>query len=388
MAAGPVSAPRRATGRRPKRPGCRRRRPPNGVARAFELARDHEGAARAARLEYMLDTAPGITRKRRGTRFTYADPDGRTLKDPATLARIRSLAVPPAWTSVWIAPHERAHVQATGRDANGRKQYRYHPRWRAVRDETKYGRMIAFGEALPVIRQRTDRDLARPGLPREKVLAAVVQLLEKTLIRIGNDEYARANSSFGLTTMRDRHADVNGSSVRFEFVGKGGKSHAVDLQDKRLAKVVKRCRDLPGYELFQYLDEDGARQRISSNDVNDYLREISGFDFTAKDFRTWAGTVLAARALQEFESFDSDAQAKRNVVQAIESVAARLGNTKTVCRKCYVHPAVLDAYLDGTLVDTLTERVDRELKEAAADLTSEEAAVLGLIRRRLATEAA
>jgi DNA topoisomerase I len=388
MPAESVRARSRARGRRSSPGGARRRRAPSGLARAFALARDNEGAARAARLEHMLDTAPGITRKRRGKSFTYLDAQGRTVRDRAALARIKSLAIPPAWTDVWIAPHDRAHVQATGRDANGRKQYRYHPRWSALRDETKYGRMIAFGEALPVIRERTARDLARPGLPRAKVLAAAVQLLEKTLIRVGNDEYARANNSFGLTTMRDKHADVNGSSVRFEFVGKGGKLHSVDLQDRRLAKVVKRCRDVPGYELFQYLDEDGNRQRISSSDVNDYLREISGHDFTAKDFRTWAGTVLAARALQEFESFDSDAQAKRNVVQAIETVAARLGNTKTVCRKCYVHPAVLDAYLDGTLVRTLEQRVEREMKDAAADLTSEEAAVLGLIRRRLAIEAA
>jgi DNA topoisomerase-1 len=296
--------------------------------------------------------------------------------------------IPPAWTDVWIAPHANGHIQATGRDARGRKQYRYHPRWRAVRDETKYGRMMAFAAALPRIRARVEADLARPGLPREKVLATVVRLLETTLIRVGNEEYARANRSFGLTTMRDRHVAVSGRSVRFGFRGKSGIRHTIDLNDRRLARVVKRCRDLPGQELFQYLDDDGRPQSIDSADVNAYLREVTGDDFTAKDFRTWAGTVLAALALREFESFDSQTQAKKNVLRAIERVSERLGNTPTVCRKCYVHPEVINAYLDGSMLETLKQIADREMAESLHDLRPEEAAVLALLRQRLAQEIA
>jgi DNA topoisomerase-1 len=295
------------------------------------------------------------------------------------LDRIRSLAIPPAWTDVWICPAANGHLQATGRDARGRKQYRYHARWREVRDEVKYGRLIAFAEALPAIRQRTDRDLRRSGLPREKVLAAVVQLLEKTLIRVGNEEYARQNGSVGLTTMKDGHAKVQGGKVRFEFRGKSGIEHAIDLEDRRLAKIVKACRDLPGYELFQYVDAAATRQVIDSADVNAYLRELTGQDFTAKDFRTWAGTVLAAQALAAAEAFKSQREAKRNVVRAVESVAKRLGNTKAVCRKCYIHPAILDAYMDGATIQTIKARA----RLARATLNSEEAAVVGMIEQRL-----
>jgi DNA topoisomerase-1 len=289
---------------------------------------------------------------------------------------------------VWICPDSGGHLQATGRDAKGRKQYRYHPRWRDVRDETKYDRLIAFGKALPGIRARTERDLARPGLPREKILATVVRLLESTLIRVGNEAYARHNESFGLTTMRDRHAEVNGSTITFSFRGKSGIRHAIDLTDRRLARIVRQSRDLPGYELFQYLDADGERRAIDAADVNGYLKDIAGEEFTAKDFRTWAGTVLAAQALQEFQAFDSQAQAKRNVVGAIETVAKRLGNTKNVCRKCYIHPAVLTAYMDGSLMDLLSRRVNRELARSLKTLPPEEAAVLALLQERLKQDVA
>ncbi len=344
-------------------------------------------SARAAGLRHVTDAGPGIRRVRRGKGFRYTGPDGRPIRDDATLARIRSLAIPPAWTDVWICPLDHGHLQATGRDARGRKQYRYHPRWRATRDETKYDRMIAFGRALPAVRARVDADLARPGLPRAKVLATVVRLLEATLARVGNDEYAKENNSYGLTTLKNHHARVTGETVHFAFRGKSGVRHEIDVRDRRLARVVRRCRDLPGQELFQYLDEGGERRSIDSADVNDYLREVSGQEFTAKDFRTWAGTVLAARALQEFEAFDSRARAKKNVVAAVESVAKRLGNTPAVCRKCYVHPAVLDAYLDGSLAALLARKAERELKEDLPELPPDEAAVLAFLHARLAAAA-
>jgi DNA topoisomerase I len=307
-------------------------------------------SAKVARLRHVCDeTMPGIRRIGRTHRFRYVDARGHTISDPAELQRINALAIPPAWTDVWICPNPRGHLQATGREARGRKQYRYHPRWREMRDGEKYERLIPFARALPRIHQRTAADLRKPGLPREKVLAAVVQLLEKTLIRIGNEEYARQNHSFGLTTMRDQHAHINGSTVRFEFRGKSGIRHAVDLDDARLARIVKACRDLPGYELFQYVDENGERLAIDSADVNAYVRAIAGQDFTAKDFRTWAGTVLAARALAACQPARSKAEAKRNIVRALEDVAQRLGNTRTVCRKSYIHPAILDAYMAGRL---------------------------------------
>jgi DNA topoisomerase-1 len=357
-------------------PARKRRTPdPPGATSLVETAR-------VAGLQYVADTAPGITRKRVGRGFTYVGPDGAPVRHPDDLRRIKTLAIPPAWTGVWICPSPRGHVQATGRDARGRKQYRYNPRWTAVRDETKYERMLAFGEALPAIRARVESDLALPGLPREKVLAAVVRLLETTLIRVGNEEYARNNHSFGLTTLRDQHATIYGASVRFRFRGKAGKPHVVEVGDRRLARVVKRCQDLPGQELFQYIDDAGQHHAIGSTDVNEYLRLVSGHEFTAKDFRTWSGTVLAAWALREFEAFDSQAQARRNLVRAVEAVAERLGNTPAICRKCYVHPEVFNAYLDGSLIRHLRDRVDHELR-SLADLPPEEAAVLAFLRHRL-----
>jgi DNA topoisomerase-1 len=309
------------------------------------------------------------------------------VSEGETLRRIRRLAIPPAWTDVWIGPDARGHLQATGRDDRGRKQHRYHPRWREVRDETKYHRLIAFARALPRLRRRVARHLARLGLSREKVLAAIVRLLETTLIRVGNEEYARQNHSFGLTTLRDRHADIQGSHLSFRFRGKGGIEHSVDLHDRRLARIVRQCQDLPGQELFQWVDGDGRQHVVDSADVNAYLREATGEDFTAKEFRTWAGTVLAAQALQEFQTFDSQAQGKRNIVHAIESVAKRLGNTRAVCRKCYVHPAVLNAYLDGSLLRSLRERVEGEIRKGLAGLRPEEAAVLAFLQERLRREA-
>ena len=345
--------------------------------------KDGISSARDAGLSYTTDHRPGIRRLGRPKAFRYLDPHGKPLRSATDLARIRALVIPPAWTDVWICPTPRGHLQATGRDARGRKQYRYHPKWREVRDGTKYARMIAFGRALSAIRRRTNADLARPGLPKQKVLAAVVKLLEKTFIRVGNDEYARANRSFGLTTMKDGHVKIAGSKVRFIFRGKSGVEHELTLDDRRLAKIVKQCRDLPGQELFQFRDHNGRVVDIGSADVNGYLQEITGQDFTSKDFRTWAGTVIAATLLRDYERVDSHARAKKNIVRAIEEVAKQLGNTRAVCRKCYVHPAVIDAYLDGSMMKTMAQRADRA-KRAIGSLTKSEAAVLGLLQRRLA----
>jgi DNA topoisomerase I len=348
---------------------------------------DSKAAAKVAGLRHVDDQGPGLRRVRRGpSSFRYVDAAGKPVRDAETLARIKALGIPPAWQQVWVCPDPRGHLQATGRDAKGRKQYRYHAAWRAVRDGTKYGKLIDFGAALPALRERTERDLARPGLPREKVLAAVVRLLEGTLIRVGNEEYAKQNGSFGLTTMRDRHVKIDGADLRFRFRGKSGVEHSVDVRDRKLARIVRQCRELPGQELFQYLDEAGERHAIGSADVNDYLREATGQDFTAKDFRTWAGTVLALMALQEFGAFDSQAQAKRNVVDAVRRVAARLGNTPSVCRKCYIHPVLLDAYLDGTMLRTLKRRAERALVARLARLQPEEAVVLAFLQARLRSE--
>ena len=341
----------------------------------FSSSIDGPASAEAAGLVYTSDNQSGIRRIRKGKTFQYLDARGRRV-GAADVARIRALAIPPAWTDVWICAQARGHLQATGRDARGRKQYRYHTKWRAARDETKYGRLTAFGRALPAIRRRLDADLRRAGLPREKVLAAVVKLLEKTFIRVGNDEYARANHSFGLTTMRDGHVRVSGSKVRFIFKGKSGVEHELELDDRRLARIVKQCRDLSGQELFQYRDGSGEVVDIGSADVNAYLKEITGQDFTSKDFRTWAGTVLAASLLGKAELASSENRAKKNIVGAIEQVAKQLGNTRAVCRKCYVHPAVLDAYLDGTIANS--SRAAR----STGGLTSAEAAVLHLLQRR------
>jgi len=347
---------------------------------------DPPAAAKAAGLRYVHDDRPGIRREPDKNGFVYLDAKGGPVDDEATLKRIKSLVIPPAWTDVWICPQANGHLQATGRDARGRKQYRYHPKWRTVRDEVKYERMINFGKALPQIRKEVDRALGLPGLPREKVLATIVYLLEATMMRIGNDEYARENKSYGLTTLRNRHVKIDGSEVEFRFRGKSGVYHDVKVHDRRLARIIQRSRDLPGQDLFEYIGDDGEPHGVDSSDVNDYLRDITGEDYTAKDFRTWSGTVLAALALQEFENVDSEAQAKKNVVRAIESVAEKLGNTPSVCRKCYVHPAVLDAYMDGTMLEGLRALAEEKLVEDLHDLQPEEAAVLAMLQRRLAQE--
>lgn len=356
---------------------------PDGGAPAGAPAAE---ALRDAGLRYVSDALPGIARRRAGKGFAFRGPDGQAVRDAATLGWIRSLAIPPAWTGVWISPFPDGHLLAVGRDAKGRKQYRYHPRWRASRDEAKFGRMLEFGRALPRIRAQVAADLKKPGLGRRKVLATVVRLLEATLIRVGNEEYAKTNRSFGLTTMRDRHFKAEGAELRFTFRGKSGKRHAVTLRSRRLAQLVRRMQELRGQELFQYLDEDGRPQPIDSGEVNDYLREIAGGDFTAKDFRTWSATVLAAWALSELETFDSQAAAKRNVTAAIERVAGRLGNTPTICRKSYVHPEVVDAYLDGSLVESLKAEIEEELRAELDGLEPEEVAVLVFLRQRLARE--
>jgi len=348
---------------------------------AIEPVLDPLAAARAASLRYVSDTMPGITRRRSGTGFTYRDPDGRTIRDPAVLRRIKSLAIPPAWQAVWICPYANGHIQAVGRDARGRKQYRYHTRWREVRDEAKYGRMLLFGSVLPRIRARVQRDLALPDLPRERILAVLVRLLETTLARVGNVEYAKDNKSFGLTTLRNRHARVKGRSVELDFRGKHGIAHHLEVRDARLARIIRICQDLPGQELFQYVDEAGERHAVGSQDVNDYLREIAGEEVTAKDFRTWAATNLAAVALRECGPAESAAAAKRNVLRTIEAVAELLGNTRAVCRKCYIHPAVLDGYLDGSLLAAMDAESGGDDGDIAG-LKRDEARVVDFLRRR------
>jgi len=340
-------------------------------------------AARAARLHYVTDGKPGIRRRVGKDGFEYHQPDGARVTDEDSLARIRKLAIPPAYTEVWICRDPNGHLQAVGRDARGRKQYRYHPRWRAVRDEAKYHKMLLFGRKLPALRRRVEADLARPGLPREKVLAALVRLLERTLARIGNEEYAKTNNSFGLTTLRNRHARVSGSTIHFDFRAKHGIERHIELRDRRLANIIRRLHDIPGQELFQYLDEDGVQHSVGSDDVNDYLHEITGEDITAKDFRTWAATNLAALALAEFEAVDNAARAKKNVLRAVEAVAGVLGNTPSICRKCYIHPAIFEGYLDGSLLDGLRARADAILDGEASGLTAEELAVTAFLDRRL-----
>ncbi len=305
------------------------------------------------------------------------------MRDAATLKRIKSLVIPPAWTDVWICADARGHLQAVGRDARGRKQYRYHLDWRTIRDETKFNRMIAFGKALPEIRRHVRRAIRKKGMSREKILAAVVRLLEITALRVGNDEYAQENKSFGLTTLQDRHARVNGATIEFNFRGKSGKHQSVSVEHPILARIVRKCQDLPGQELFQYLDETGKVRDVTSSDVNEYLATITGKDFTAKDFRTWTGTVLAALALREFEPIGSKAKAKKNIVRAINHVAQRLGNTPAVCKKCYIHPVIFDSYLDGALVAALRRSAEREMRTSLTRLRPEEAAVVTLLQQRL-----
>jgi DNA topoisomerase-1 len=314
---------------------------------------DPEVSAKNARLRYVSDDGPGIRRQRVSEEFTYTTEEGTTIDDETTLARIRSLAIPPAWEKVWICPVANGHIQATGRDAKGRKQYRYHPRWREVRDETKYGRMIAFATSLPKIRETIELHLAQQGLSREKVLATIVRLLEVTCIRVGNEEYARKNRSYGLTTLRNRHVDVSGSSVRFKFRGKSGKSHAIRVKDRRLARIVAQCSELPGQELFQYVDDEEVTRSVESSDVNAYIKEVSGSDFTAKDFRTWVGTVSAVRALREVAPVETSSDVNKQLVLAIKLVAERLGNTPAVCRRAYIHPAVLDAWVNRQGSDSI-----------------------------------
>lgn len=349
-------------------------------------------SAKAARLRYVSDALPGIARRRAGRAFRYVAPEGSDVRDEATLARIRRLAIPPAWTNVWICPREDGHLQATGRDARGRKQYRYHARWREVRDEGKYARLIAFGRALPRIRRRVQRDLARPDLPREKALAAVVRLLERTFIRVGNEEYARENESFGLTTLRERQVRVEGATLRFKFRGKSGVQHEVAVTDRRLSGIVRRMQELPGEELFQYVDDEGATRSIESADVNAYLRSIAGDEFTSKDFRTWAGTLLCARALCSLPPPASPTAGKREIVQAVQSVARALRNTQAVCRRCYIHPGVIDSYLEGRLEAAMSGRSDEaaliallrdEQRRAAAARRAAEKSMVPLLKRSL-----
>jgi DNA topoisomerase I len=338
-------------------------------------------------LRYVSADEPGFSRKRTASIFQFYDSAGKVIRDPAVLKRIRSLVIPPAWEDVWICARANGHLQVTGIDARGRRQYKYHEDWRAVRDEAKYERVMSFAHSLPRIRARVDQDLKLPGLPREKVLATVIKLLEVSLIRIGNEEYAKNNKSFGLTTMHNRHVVVNGATAVFEFRGKSGKRHKIEVTDRRLATIVRKCQDLPGQRLFEYQNSEGKSVEIGSEDVNEYLQSISNQPFTAKDFRTWAGTVLAAIALSQMEQVDSKAAAKKNVVTAVEAVSRMLGNTAAICRKCYIHPAVITRYMDGTLARTLRIKADREMTDHLHRLRPEEAAVLALLRQELARRA-
>jgi DNA topoisomerase-1 len=349
------------------------------------MAADPQADLREEGLVYSTDAQPGIRRVRRGRGFEYRDADQRPVHDQPTLDRIKSLAIPPAWNDVWICASPRGHLQATGRDAKARKQFRYHTRWTALRHANKYSRLIGFCGVLPKIRRRVARDLRGPGLTHVKVVATIVKLMEATLIRVGNEEYARQNRSYGLTTLRDRHAKVRGSTVRLMFRGKSGKEVEAEVTDRRVARIVKQCQELPGQDLFAYVDSNGEKRTVTSQDVNDYLRETTGEDYTAKDFRTWFGTVLAAVALRELEGFESEMEAKRNVVAALNRVAKRLGNTRAVCRRSYVHPAVVDSYMDGSLGRKLVRRAERLLDEGSVT-PAVESAVLSLLRSRLRME--
>ena len=365
-----------------------RTRARNGNGNGAKIVADAIDAAEEAGLRYVSDDRPGYTRKAKGEDFDWLDADGEPIRDEQRLLRIKRLAIPPAWTEVWVSPLANGHIQATGRDARGRKQYVYHDRWREVRDENKYDRIISFGKTLPKIRRRIARDLKLAGLPRNKVLATVVQLLERTFIRIGNEEYARENKSFGLTTMKDRHVEVKGAKLRFRFRGKSGREHEVDVTDGRIANIISKLQDLPGQDLFQYVDHDGKVRDITSQDVNEYLREITGEDFSAKDFRTWAGTVLTAIALNAQEQFETPKQAKLNINTAIKAVAKILGNTPAICRKCYIHPAVLENYLDQKSIDGLKQTTEDALEKEDVDLRSSETAILKFLKSRLTKKAA
>lgn len=334
-------------------------------------------------LHYVYDTQPGYSRVRRGKSFSFVNQKGKPIKSASTIKRLQSLAVPPAYEKIWYCPDPQGYIQAVGFDARGRKQYRYHPDWIAERDAQKYDRMISFAKALPKIRKQTQKDLKLQGLPRAKVLAAVVQLLEKTLIRVGNDEYAKTNKSFGLTTLKNTHVDIHGTKIHFKFKGKSHVVHDIEIEDARLAKVVKQCQALPGYEIFEYEDEEKRRHDVKSNDINEYIKTVCGEEFTAKDFRTWAGTLLAAKALREYKSFTSQTQAKKQILEAIESVSTKLGNTKAVCRKCYIHPQILDAHMDGTLSKLFESRASKLLQGDLKNFSKDEAVVLVLLEKSL-----
>ncbi|MEO5667268.1 MAG: DNA topoisomerase IB [Bdellovibrionota bacterium] len=339
-------------------------------------------------LHYIDDSKPGLSRQRFGKGFAYFDTRGKRIKNPKIVKRLQKLAMPPAYSDVWFCPNPRGHIQAVGWDARGRKQYRYHESWTQLRDSHKYERMIDFAKSMPTLRKVTDRHLRLKGLPREKVLAAMVKLLEKTLIRVGNDEYARKNKSYGLTTLRDSHVTVKGTHMIFKFRGKSGVKHELDLEDARLATIVRRCQELPGYEVFEYIDATGKRHDVKSEHINAYLREVTGHAFTAKDFRTWAGTLLAAKALQEYRSFSSQTEAKKQVLKAIESVSKKLGNTKAICRKCYVHPAVIESHMDGSLAEIFEKKATDMVSQKFSSLKKDEAAILVLLEKRLKKDGA
>lgn len=343
------------------------------------LHQDMELSAQLGKLRYINDDIAGFSRERKGKSFQYRDTKGQLIKDDKQLARIKALVIPPAWQDVWISPYPNGHLQATGRDVKGRKQYRYHAQWRAVRDEVKYEHMIDFGLNLPMIRQKINEDLAKPALSKEKVLATIIYLLENTMIRIGNDEYVKSNKSFGLTTLRNRHVEISGNRVQFKFRGKSRVEHNVSLQDARIARIIKRMLDIPGQELFQYLDQDGSRHSVSSTDVNDYLKQITGQDYTAKDFRTWSGTMHATLALKGLDRFENITQAKKNVVLAIQTAAEKLGNMPSICKKCYVHPHIIERYMEGTLFDLIEEN-EQLTDEALLDCI--ERHVLNLLQSR------
>lgn len=344
-------------------------------------------AARAAGLRYVTDAQPGIRRVSRGKGFAYYSPENQPIRDQETLSRIRSLVIPPAWKSVWICPHPAGHLQATGRDDRGRKQHRYHPRWREVRDATKYDRMIAFARILPRVRRQVTQLIQTPGLSRDKVLATIIRLLEVSLVRVGNEEYARHNKTYGLTTLQDRHAKVNGEKLQFFFKGKSGKWHDITVEDRRMAKIVKSCQDLPGQDLFQYLDDNQQRRDVTSDDVNQFISQIAGQEFTAKDFRTWAGTVLTAQTLYQMGPAQTKVQLKSHIAQAIKLAAARLGNTVSVCRKCYVHPLVLDAYSHGELHLKVPSKKEPEPAPSNLDdLSEDEQAVLDFLQSRASSD--
>jgi DNA topoisomerase-1 len=347
------------------------------------LAREYAGAAEAAGLRYVTDATPGIRRRRHGRGFSYIDPAGVVINDRAQIRRFRSLVIPPAWTDVWICADPDGHLQVTARDARGRKQYRYHERFRARQDESKFDRMIALSDVLWKIRERVERDIALPGLARDKVMATVVWLLERTLIRIGTDEYAKANNSYGLTTMRRRHVAVAGAKVDFEFRGKSGIEHSVSITDRRIARIVQRCQELPGWELFKYIDDEGRKQSVEASDINDYLREITGREVTAKDFRTWAGTMLASEALREMGAAETKKQAERNVVAAVDRTKAKLGNTRSVCRKYYIHPVLIEAYLDGEVMPPSGGKEWKERGAAPSKLRRHEQETLDFLKARV-----